>query len=72
MMQALGDAQLFEQADRALFQHAGADPRQHVVAVLALENDVVDAVAMQQLAEQQAGRAGADDRDLCPQRCSRH
>jgi hypothetical protein len=32
---------------------------------LPFEDDVVDAAPVQQLAEEQAGRAGADDRDLC-------
>jgi len=63
----LGDADLFQQADRALFQHAGADPRQHVIAVLALQDDVVDADTMQQLSEQHAGRPRADDCYFCPQ-----
>ncbi|CKY54977.1 Uncharacterised protein [Mycobacterium tuberculosis] len=66
-MQPFRDADLVQKADGALFEHARADPRQDVVAVLALENDVVDAVAVQQLSEQQTRRASADDRNLCPQ-----
>ncbi len=38
---------------------------QHVVAAAPLEDDVVDAGTRQKLAEQKAGRAGADDGDLC-------
>ena len=49
---------------RDLLEHAGADAAEHVVAGLALEDDGVDAGLVQQLAEQQARRAGADDRDL--------
>jgi len=67
MMQPLGDADFLEQADGALFQHAGPNPRQHIVAVLALQDDIVDAVAMQQLAQQHAGRPRADDCYFCPQ-----
>ena len=67
MMQPRRDADLVQQADGALFEHARANPPEDVVAVLALENDVVDAVAMQQLSEQQARRASADDGNLCPQ-----
>ena len=58
------DAGLVEQVDRALLEHAGADAAAHVVARCALEDHAVDAVAVQQLPEQQAGRAGADDHDL--------
>ena len=58
------DAGLVDQIDRDLLDHAGADAAQHVLAGVPLEDDVVDAVLVEQLAEQQAGRAGADDRDL--------
>ena len=58
------DARLLEQIDRALLDHAGADAAQHVARRVPLEDDVVDAVLMQQLAQQQSGRARADDRDL--------
>ena len=44
--------------------HAGADAAEHVLAGLPLQNDVVDAVLMQELAEQQSRRAGPDDGDL--------
>ena len=53
-----------QQVDRALLQHAGPDPLQHVTRRLALQDDVVDAFAGQQLAEHQPSRAPADDGDL--------
>ena len=53
-----------------LLEHAGADAAEHVVGAALLEDDGVDAGLVQQRAEQQPGRAGADDRDLdfhaCP------
>ena len=63
-MQPRTEPGFVEQIDRALLEHAGPHPRQHMLAVGAFENDIVDADAGQQLPEQQAGRAGADDRDL--------
>jgi hypothetical protein len=61
---ALGHAGLAHQVDKAVFQHAGADATQHVVGRMALQDHIVDAAAMQQLAQQQPRRAGADDGDL--------
>ena len=61
----LAHAGLAQHLDRALLQHAGADPRLHVLAAARLQDDRVDPVAVQQLPEQQPGRAGADDRHLC-------
>ena len=61
---ARADAGLVEQIHRALLDDAGADAAEHIVAGLPLQDDVVDAGAVQQLPEQQAGRAGADDGDL--------
>ncbi len=58
------DAGLVQQVDGDLLQHAGANAAEHVLGGLALEDDGVDAGLVQQLAEQQAGRAGADDGDL--------
>jgi hypothetical protein len=67
--QALGlgagvDAGTRQQVHGDLFEHAGADAPQHVVAALAFDDDVVDASLVQKLPEQKAGGAGADDRDL--------
>jgi hypothetical protein len=53
-MQPRGAADLLQQANGALFKDPGANPRQYVVAVLALEDDRINAVNVEQLAEQQA------------------
>ena len=57
-------ARLTQQRHGAGLEHAGADAAEHVVGGLPLQDHRVDAGAMQQLAEQQAGGASADDRDL--------
>ena len=57
-------AGLAQNLDRAEFEHAGADAFQHIGFRLPLEDDAVDSVAVQQMGEEQAGRAAADDRDL--------
>ncbi len=61
---ALADARLVERVDRALLQHARADALFDVLAAPGFEDDGIDAAALQQLSEQQAGGAGADDGDL--------
>ncbi len=58
------DACLVEQVLRDLLDDAGAYAAEHVVLAALLDDDGVDAGLVQQLAEQQARRAGADDRDL--------
>ena len=70
-MHARTDAHLVEQVDGGLLQHAGADAAEHVVAGLALEDHRVDAGLVQQLSEQQAGRAGANDDDVGKSRADR-
>ena len=65
-MHARAAAGFVDQPDGALFQHAGANAAEHMVAGVALENDGVEAGFVQQLAEQQAGGAGPDDRHLRP------
>ena len=50
----------------ALLDHACADSRFAVVAAPGLDDDALDTVTVQELCEQQPGRPGADDRDLCP------
>ncbi len=54
---ALTDACLAQQIDHALLKHACADARKDVVGFFALDDHVVDAGALQQLAQQQPGRA---------------
>ena len=58
-----------QQVHRDLLQDAGPDAAQHIVTALALKDDVVDASLVQQLAKQQAGRAGADDGQLGSHEC---
>ena len=66
-MRALAGAGLVEQSHGAFLEQPGADAAEHVIRRLALENDVVDAVAVKQLPEQQSRRARADDCYFCPQ-----
>src|SRR5262245_42913940 len=63
-VQAVADAGLLQELHRSLLDQTGANPFQHVVRRMPFENDIVDAMAVQKLPEQQARRAGADDRDL--------
>ena len=58
------DAGLGQQVHGGLRQHAGADAAEHVFGAALLDDDVGDTVPVQQGAEQQAGRAGADDGHL--------
>ena len=62
--QPLADADLVQQVDRALLQHARADPLLDVLAAPVLEHDGVDARQVQQMREHQSGGPGADDPDL--------
>src|SRR6185369_7151943 len=63
-VQPRGNAGLLEQRDGYLLEDAGADPAEHVFGAALLDDDGVDAGPGEQRAEQQAGRASADDRDL--------
>jgi hypothetical protein len=53
-----------EQLDGALLEHPCANARQDVVKTCTFENDRLDTDVVKQLAEQKAGRAGANDADL--------
>ena len=64
--QAVSHTGTAQQVHHALLQHAGPDPAQHVVGAAVLDHERVNARSMQQLPEQEAGRAGPDDRDLNP------
>ena len=70
-VQPLADAGVAEQVDRALLEHAGADPLLDVLARAVLEHDRLDPLAREQLREREPGRARADDGDLRPQRAAR-
>jgi hypothetical protein len=58
------DACLVEQVHRDLFDDAGAHPAENVFAGLSLQDDVIDAVFVQELAEQESRRAGSNNGDL--------
>ena len=66
-VRALAGADLIEQRDGALFQKAGPNAAKHIVRRVTFQDDVVDAVSVQQLPEQKAGRACADDGYFGPQ-----
>ena len=64
--QAVAHAGTAQQVHHALLEHAGPDAAQHVVGAPVLDDERVNARSMQQLTEQEAGRAGPDDGDLNP------
>ena len=64
-VQPFRDARQLQHVDRALLQHAGANAAEHVLGRAPLEDHGIDARSMQQLSEQQSGRPGADDGNLC-------
>ena len=66
---ATAQSDLPQQRDAPSLQHARANPRQYVGAALAFEDNAVDAVATENVGEQQPGRAAADDRYLGSGRC---
>ena len=59
------DAGLVQQIHRDLFDDAGAHAAKHMVGGLPLQDDVLDAAFVEELTQQQPGRAGTDDDDLC-------
>ena len=61
---ARAEPDLAQQRDGAGLEHAGADALQHMGAALPFQDDAVDAVAMEHMGQEQAGRAAADDRHL--------
>ena len=65
-MEAGRDPGALQQRHGALFEHAGADPGQHVVSAALLDHDGVDTPAVEQATEQQPRRSGTDDGDLRP------
>ena len=63
-LHALAHARLDHQVDRALLEHARADAPLDVLAAAGLEHHRLDALAVEQLAEHEARRPGADDAHL--------
>ena len=66
-VQALGHPRALEQLDRSLFQHARANSSLDVLTAPILEHYGFDPGLMQERSEDQPGRAGTDDRDVCAQ-----
>ena len=60
----LANLRLIEQVDRALLEHARANPPLHVFTAAALQDHRVDALEMQELGEQKARRSGPHDANL--------
>ncbi|MNT01007.1 hypothetical protein D3C72_1354580 [compost metagenome] len=63
-VQARGHAGALQRIDGDAFEDAGADAPQYIVGATLLDDDVVDPRRGEQLPEQQAGGAGADDGNL--------
>ena len=59
------DAQLSQQVDRVLFEHACPDPILDVVAAVPLEHDRLDVLQVQKVREHQPRRPRPDDPNLC-------
>ncbi len=62
---SLRHARFAKQIDGTAFQNSRADAPQHILRRLTLKNDRVDAGVVQELPQQQPGRASANNRDLC-------
>ena len=71
-MHAPADASFVEQVNGALLEHTGTAAAEHVSRALALDDDVVDGGLVQKRPQQQAGKPGANDRDLRSLRCRHH
>lgn len=61
---AHADAGFVEQVHRDLFDDPGTDAAKDIFAGLPLQDDVVDAVFVKELAQQEARRTRSNDRDL--------
>ena len=60
----LAHARFAHEIGESLLEHTGADAAQHILARLAFQHDAVDALEVQKLAQEQPGRAAADDADF--------
>ncbi len=69
-VQPLRYARLAERVDRALLEHPGSHAALDVVPAAHLQHNRRDPVQMQQVRQQQAGGARADDSYLCPHESS--
>ena len=60
----LAGTDLVHEIDGALLEHARLDDGLDIVAAVLLQDDRFDALQVQNVRQQQSGRAGADDADL--------
>ena len=65
-VEPLRHACVAQEVDRALLEHAGADPLLHVLARAVLEDDRLDPRAGEEPREREPGRPRTDDCDLRP------
>jgi|SRR6516164_4787961 len=63
-MHAGADAGLIQKIHRDPFDNAGAHAAEHMIGSLPFQNDIRDAVFVEQLTEQKSCRTGANDDDL--------
>ena len=63
-LQPLARACLHEEVDDRLLDHPGADARLDVLAAAVFEDHRLDALELEEVAEREPGRAGADDAHL--------
>ena len=62
---ARAHARIIQDIHALVLEHAGPHSAFDVMSALGLQYDTLDAVLMQEVSQQQAGRARADDRNLC-------
>ena len=66
---ALAHARFAHQRGKAMLQHACTDAAEYVVAGVLFQHHVGNAFAVEQLGQQQAGGAAANDGHLCLHVC---
>ena len=64
-VQAIAQAVIAQHLHRSGFEYARADTAQVVVPGLTFQHDAVDAICVQDMRKQQAGRPAANDDDAC-------
>src|SRR5205807_7606422 len=64
--ESIADADFVHQIDCALLEHTGTDALDHVLLAAIFHDERVNAVEVQQVAEHEPRRPGADDADLRP------
>jgi hypothetical protein len=62
--QPIAEAGRRHQIHGALFEHPRAHPLSDVLTAAPLDHDRIDAVALEEVRQHQAGRSRTDDRDL--------